>query len=149
MNRKPYPFKQLEVNQFFFISEGRKRIAKGINFMQIADNVVNLCFGDLSPDGSVDDTVNSNNGDIVKIMSTVLDVLRQFCLQHPDMQVYIEGSTALRTMLYTRILKNYYTTLSREFSIMCIIKDDDSFELVSYDPLFDLQYWAFLIKRKS
>jgi hypothetical protein len=33
-------------------------------------------FGDRLPDGSIDDTANSNNGDIVKVLATVIAVLK-------------------------------------------------------------------------
>jgi hypothetical protein len=65
-------------------------------------------FGDLLPDGTVDDKANSNNGDIAKVMVTVIEILKHFTSQHPSMEIYFEGSTAERTKLYGRILKAYY-----------------------------------------
>jgi hypothetical protein len=35
-------------------------------------NLYNLGFGDLLPDGKIDDKVTSNNGDIIKVLSTVI-----------------------------------------------------------------------------
>lgn len=103
MNQKPYVYKHLHSKQYFFVSEGKERIAKMVAFEPLSDDTVNLCFGDLLPDGSIDDAAISNNGDIVKVLATVIDILRLFCSQHPDIQIYIEGSTELRTMLYERI----------------------------------------------
>jgi len=144
--KKPYVYKQLQSKQYLFISEGRKRIAKVVDFVQLADSTFNLCFGDLLPDGTIDDTVNSNNGDIVKVLATVVDILRAFCLQHHAVQIYFEGSTELRTILYARILKTYYTDIAMEFAIAGLTEEG---EVITYDPLIDRKYFGFLVKRKA
>lgn len=149
MKQKPYVYKHIHSKRYFFVSEGRKRIAKGVDFVQIGENTVNLCFGDLLEDGSIDDTANSNNGDIVKVMATVVDILRLFCSLHPSLQIYIEGSTELRTMLYTRILKTYYTDIGKEFIIVGVIKEGDRTRGILFDPQIDQKYFGFLVKRKT
>jgi len=35
-------------------------------------------FGDLQPDGSIDDKANSNNGDMIKVLATMVQVLGDF-----------------------------------------------------------------------
>jgi len=117
-----------------------------VDFVQLADSTFNLCFGDLLPDGTIDDTVNSNNGDIVKVLATVVDILRAFCLQHHAVQIYFEGSTELRTILYARILKTYYTDIAMEFAIAGLTEEG---EVITYDPLIDRKYFGFLVKRKA
>jgi len=149
MDRECYPYMQLKVEEYFFVSNGKRKIAKSVTFDQAADKTVNLCFGDLRPDGGIDDKADSNNGDIVKVIATVLNILRQFCMQHPDTRVYIEGSTKLRTLLYNRVLNNYYTILSREFSILCYANNYDDIRLVPFDAQHKWQYWAFLITKQS
>jgi hypothetical protein len=149
MKERPYVYKQLQSTQYLFISEGRKRIAKVVEFAELGDNVVNLCFGDLLPDGSIDDTANSNNGDIVKVLATVMDILRAFCSQHPAMLIYFEGSTELRTMLYARILKTYYTDIAEEFAIDGIIEDGEGTQVITYDPQINQKYFGFFVKRKT
>lgn len=149
MNQRPYVYKRLQSTQYLFISEGRKRIAKGVDFVQIGENTVNLCFGDLLPDGSIDDMAISNNGDIVKVMATVVDIVRSFCSQYPSIQVYIEGSTELRTRLYTRMLKTYYLDIDKEFAIAGVMKDEDGIEVIPYDPQIDRKYSGFVVKRKA
>lgn len=147
--KKPYVYKQLQSKQYLFISEGRKRIAKIVEFAELGNNTVNLCFGDLLPDGSIDDTVNSNNGDIVKVLATVIDIVRTFCSQHPTIQIYIEGSTELRTMMYERILKTYYSDISKEFAIVGVIRDGKRVRGISFHPLIGQKYCGFLVKRKA
>ena len=108
-----------------------------------------VLFGDLLPDGSIDDTANSNNGDIVKVLATVMDILRAFCSQHPAMLIYFEGSTELRTMLYARILKTYYTDIAEEFAIDGIIEDGEGTQVITYDPQINQKYFGFFVKRKA
>ena len=149
MERESYPYTQIRSEQYFFVSEGKSRIAKSVTFDQVADKTVNLCFGDLLSDDRTDDIANSNNGDIVKVVATVLHILRQFFIQHPEMRVYIEGSTRLRMLLYNRVLKNYYNTLSKEFSITCYTNNKDDIRTLEYDPEVESQYLAFMITNKS
>jgi hypothetical protein len=84
-------------------------------------NIVNIGFGDLMPDGSIDDKANSNNGDIVKVLATIVEILKHFTIQHPQAVIYFRGNTVERTKLYTRVLKTYYSVFSKEFKMIGII----------------------------
>lgn len=74
-------------------------------------------FGDLLPDGSINDKANSNNGDILKVMATVVDILKHFTARYPGKVIYFVGSTDERTRLYGRILRTYYYSFSQEFAL--------------------------------
>jgi hypothetical protein len=43
-------------------------------------NLYSLSFGDLLPDGSIDDMADSNNGDILRVLSTVVQIIKDFIL---------------------------------------------------------------------
>jgi hypothetical protein len=76
MTHIPYSYKRPHSERYTFTSIGKKRIEKVVDFVPLGlKNIVNLGFGDLLPDGSVDDTVNSNNGDMAKVLATVIDIL--------------------------------------------------------------------------
>jgi len=60
----------------------------------------------LTPDGSIDDTVKSNNGDILKVLATVVQIARIFISQFPNAEIFFIGSTDERTRLYARITGN-------------------------------------------
>jgi hypothetical protein len=151
MAHKPYQYKHLNPKRYIFISEGKKRITKVVEFIPLGiGNLTNLGFGDLLPDDSIDDKANSNNGDLVKVLATVIDILRHFTMQHPDAEIYFEGSTEERTVLYSRILKNYYSVYSKEFAIAGVISDTkDAVNIIPYEPSSDRKFLAFLIKRIS
>lgn len=150
MTQVSYPYQRRGSRRYGFISNGKKRIEKVVDFIPLKTrHRFNLGFGDLSPDGTIDDKVNSNNGDIVKVLATVVAILRNFTEQNPQAEIYFEGSTVERTVLYGRILKTYYTTFSKEFSIACILNDGNDFQMVPFDSSSDQKYLAFLIKRIS
>jgi hypothetical protein len=148
MTHIPYPYKQIQSYRYFFVSTGKQKIAKVVDFVPFRKfNAVNLAFGDLRADGSIDDKNVSNNGDIVKVLATVIEILRRFTESEPDVMIYIEGSTSERTKLYTRILKNYYPLFSKEFNIVGIVNLNNERKTVLFDIKSDVEYLAFLIKR--
>jgi hypothetical protein len=149
MTQTPYPYRKLGSKRYHFISVGKKRIEKVVEFIAIGGNIFNLAFGDLLPDGSIDDQAISNNGDIVKVLATVVDILKNFTSLDPGVRVYFLGSTPERTKLYSRILRTYYSIFSREFTITGISWRKDQFDATAFDPNTDWEYEDFLIKRIS
>lgn len=136
--------------RYIFISIGKKRIAKAVDFRPLkTNNFVNLSFGDLLPNGSIDDSISSNNGDIVKVLATVVDILKHFTTQHPETLIFFAGSSDERTKLYTRILKTYYIPFGKEYAIYGIINMGEYYETVPFDPKSDLDYLAFVIKKNN
>jgi hypothetical protein len=64
MKDKSYPYDQTQGSRYTFTSVGKKRIVKQVIFTPTGiRNIINMGFGDIMPDGSIDDTANSNNGD--------------------------------------------------------------------------------------
>ncbi len=87
--------------RYKFISTGLQAIDKMVEFTPTEiRNVYNLAFGDQLPNGVIDDKANSNNGDIIKILATVIDILQDFTWRNPSFKVMFLGSTPLRTLLY-------------------------------------------------
>lgn len=110
-------------------------------------NRVNLGFGDVLPDGSIDDQANSNNGDIVRVLATVVDILRHFTTKFPKAEIYFRGSTGERTRLYSRIIRTYYSQFNTEFAIAGVLRVEGQNHIYPYDPNSGVDYYAFLIKR--
>lgn len=79
MTHIPYSFEQVAPTYYKFFSHGRSKIEKVVEFVPLKEkNIFNLGFGDLLPDGSIDDTVASNNGDIRKVLTTVISIVKHF-----------------------------------------------------------------------
>jgi hypothetical protein len=149
MTRTPYPYQRRGSWRYGFISIGTKRIEKAVDFVFLQGNIVNLAFGDLLPDDSIDDMVSSNNGDIIKVFATIIDIVRDFTNQDPTVQVYFEGSTPERTKLYGRILRTYYSTFIKEFAIAGVLKINGVVYIRPIDIKIETEYLGFYIKRIS
>ncbi len=67
--------------------------------------IYNLGFEDLLASGKIDDKANSNNGDIIKVLSTVILIIKDFTEENPEAKIAFSGSPKERTALYQRILK--------------------------------------------
>ena len=150
MARIPYSYKQVRSKRYVFISIGNRRVEKVVEFIPLGiGNIMNLGFGDLLPDGFIDDKANSNNGDIAKVLATVVAIVRHFTKKHPKAIIYFRGNSVERTKLYSRILKSYYRQFSADFSIMAIIGTQTDNKTIPFNPGESHEYLAFLIKRIS
>jgi hypothetical protein len=148
MTHVPYTYKRAHSERYIFTSVGKKKIEKIVDFAPIGiNNIMNLGFGDLLPDGSVDDSANSNNGDLIKVLATVIGILKDYTAEYPQVEVFFAGSTIERTKLYTRILKTYYATFSKEFIISAISGSENANKRIPFDPIANIEYLGFLIKR--
>ena len=89
-------------HMYLFFSEGPKgKIAKGVIYSQIGDDLYNLGFGDWNQELlQLNDSIRSNNGDRDKILATVAYTAQDFTNRLPKARLFIEGSTVARTRLY-------------------------------------------------
>lgn len=137
MQTRPYLYDRKYSTRYTFISKGKKGvIVKIVEFTPTSvKNILNLGFGDLPADGSVDDTANSNNGDIIKILATVISIIEDFTIEYPDIKIVFTGSTVRRTTLYRRILKMYYVGFKKGF-IITALKDNgnETYSEILFDP---------------
>ncbi len=109
---------------------------------------LNLSFGDLLPDDSIDDSANTNNSDIIRVMATIIDIINDFTSESPAVKIVFTGSNQVRTSLYNRILKTYHSNFSKTYFITALIKEDSSFTEVPFEPVNTGKYLAFFVKRK-
>ena len=146
---QPYPYTRQYAYQYTFVSQGKERIEKMVTFNSTPiPNLFNLGFGDLSEDGTIDDHVRSNNGDLISVLATVIQIVKTFLAEHPSATVFFVGSTPNRTALYRRILRTYYQTFSNEFIISASIQNENDFKETSFDPSSTQEYFGFFIKKK-
>jgi hypothetical protein len=75
--------------QYFFESIGEQgSIIKVVLITHIEDDLWNLGFGDLNQ-GKIDDSVVSNNQDIVKIMGTIAKIVYEYSKEFPYRRIKI------------------------------------------------------------
>jgi hypothetical protein len=148
MKENVYPYDYAKASSYTFVSIGKKRIIKQVVFTHTGvRNIMNMGFGDVLPDGSIDDKANSNNGDIVRVLATTVQILIDFTSKFPDTEIFITGSTYERTALYTRILRTYYNLFSKEFKINALIKEGENFAELPFEPKATVKFYGFLIKK--
>jgi uncharacterized protein DUF6934 len=147
MSRSPYIYNKESGNRYNFISSGNRSIIKVVEFTPTSKNIYNLGFGDLLPDGEIDDTVKSNNGDIIKVFATVIDILQDFTKINPSFIIAFEGSTFERTRLYNRIIRTYYQSFRKTYFVLGAIETEAGRESVPFDPTTALVYSVFFVKR--
>ncbi len=139
-----------DLKRFRFISKNeisKREIEKVIEFANteaVLDGkaVYNLAFGDVERDGSINDTNESNNGDIITIMKTIMGVVYQYTSHYSDRFIYFSGSTPQRTRFYQTILRRTYGSISLDFDIYGTT--DDGYEMFQTAKEYD----GFLVIRK-
>lgn len=119
MNTPTYPITAAAPLIFTFVSEGKRgRIKKVVRYDMIYKNVFNLGFGDFDQKTlQLNDKADSNNGDIRKVMATVIQTLPLFFEKHPDKVVQFKGSDQRRTLFYSRIIRTYQHEIEDDFQI--------------------------------
>jgi hypothetical protein len=99
LKKESYPFQREEISEYTFISNGPKgQITKVVQFQPLQrENLYNIGFGDLTASGTVDDKIESNNDDIVKVLATVIHIIQNFLTENAQARVFFMGSTVQRT----------------------------------------------------
>jgi hypothetical protein len=120
MTHVPYTYKRAHSERYIFTSVGKKKIEKIVDFAPI---------------------------DLIKVLATVIGILKDYTAEYPQVEVFFAGSTIERTKLYTRILKTYYATFSKEFIISAISGSENANKRIPFDPIANIEYLGFLIKR--
>ncbi len=119
MNQPTYKIQVYEENTYSFISIGRKGlILKVVRFDEIEPTIFNLGFGDFDFEKqTLSDSIVSDNGDMEKILATVVSILNDFLQNNPKFSVFIVGSTLSRTRLYQIAINRYYEDFKVYFEI--------------------------------
>ncbi|MEP6676561.1 MAG: hypothetical protein ABJA78_15475 [Ferruginibacter sp.] len=150
MNQTPYLYNKEHSTRYHFISIGKRPIEKIVEFTRLQQkNLYNLSFGDLESDDNINDNIKSNNGDIIKVLSTVIHIVKDFTAAIPTAKIAFKGSTAQRTALYQRIIKMYLEDFKMDFFVTTLVDNDSKYLEVSFDKEYKGTYLAFFIERKS
>ena len=147
MNTEIYEYAINNNNLFYgFYSVGEKGIiSKVVIFQKVARNHFNLAFGDYNElKDEISDTSITNNGDTIKVLGTVIQIILAFFKSYPYAILDITGSTPTRMKLYQRIIKNNKTEIETEFSLLAFKESDYEPQL----PDFLQEYQAFQITKK-
>ena len=104
--------------RYFFVSEGEnKRIVKMVVFTPLGKKLWNLGFGDLQYHGYIDDSVVSNNDDLIKVISTVAKITYEFSEKYPLRHLQIKPVDEKRRRLYNHVFRRNYDIIYANFEI--------------------------------
>ena len=110
-------------------------------------DIYNIAFGDVTETDTINDINESNNGDIIKVITTVMAAIYDYTSLFPERNIFFHGSTIQRTNFYKNILRRKHDILVPDFNIYGIIKTISG----NYKENFDItedNYVAFIIERK-
>ena len=148
MKYEKYPYKSENRFEFFeFYSVGPKgEIRKVVEFQPTSEEgIYNLAFGDYDKDAKgIDDMVVTNNGDSLKVLSTVASIVYVFLDKHPGAWVMATGSTEARTRLYRMGITNNLAEIQEDFFIFGYTDERGWDEFVIGED-----YLAFLVNKKE
>lgn len=119
MDKPFYEFTILEeAFRYEFTSVGNKVIEKVIIFEKTdLPNYFNLVLADILEDGTIDDIVESRNGDMEKILATTIHTIFAFIAHYPEAKIFFSGSSPSRTRLYNIILTKEFRNF-KNFQIL-------------------------------
>ncbi len=151
MPKQPaYPFDIPQSSTYTFLSEGKRSITKVVDFSFTGiESYVCAGLGDVLEDGSVDEEVISNNGDLGRLLGTLIQILLDYTAKFPKAVLFIAGIDERRTQLYWRTLRLYGRVLNRDFRITGLLKEEGGFRECSFNTISELDYVAFLIRKKT
>jgi hypothetical protein len=146
--REPYPYTRQSSYEYRFVSYGKKKIEKVATFIPAPEiNAFSFAFGDLKSNGTTDTYVNSNNGDMFRVLDTIICIIKQFLEEYPDTALFFTGSTYNRDLLYHRIIRINYSTIINEFKITTLIQIRNRLCEVPFDPSSEVDYRGFYIRK--
>ncbi|HZE86153.1 MAG TPA: hypothetical protein VE035_17660 [Puia sp.] len=108
-----------DMHAFEFVSVGKKgHIPKQVLFIPADDpGVYNLEFGDIKTDGNIDYLVVSDNGDMIKVLATVMQIIEIYTEKYPERAIDFTGSSRERMRLYRMTIGLHLEELSILFDI--------------------------------
>ena len=115
---------------FEFTSSGKNgRISKAIKFTQTLNgNVYNLGFGDIVFSDEftieIDDETLSNNGDLEKVIATVVLSVYLFIEDHPDVYILFGSSNKAKLRMYRMFLSRNITEILKSFTVYGAIHNE-------------------------
>ena len=120
MDLEFYPFYADDDRLYFsFLSVSPERtIQKAIIFTPLsAHRIFNLALVDVLPDGSFCDQTISNNGDLEKIMATVIQCIAQFFESYTQADIYLQANTPAKNRLYRIIISRELSRIKKYYEI--------------------------------
>ncbi|CAG5069830.1 hypothetical protein DYBT9623_02567 [Dyadobacter sp. CECT 9623] len=134
-----------DAKRFYFESVGKRGcFQKQIAFVPIGRTSYNLALLDYDPNISdYSDLPVTDNGDMERVMATVINAIYEFFEMNPVATIYFAGNTPAKTRLYQAVINNCLDMGSKEFVIYGR-QDDEWFPFTRSG-----RYTGFLIRKNA
>ena len=127
----PVLYQVSQSHQYWFVSLGRKKIIKCVEFQPLGGNSFNLCLLDYIPEiNEMSDQAISNNGDVKIVLWTVAWCAEHFLKQYPKHVIVFSGNSDGRNKLYMRYIHRYQKKLFVHYEVKIDLKNNE--EIVFY-----------------
>jgi uncharacterized protein DUF6934 len=148
MKERVYSISQVDEHIFEFVSNGKRPLLKRVILTETEhnSNIYNMALGTVLKSGVVDYTDESNNGDIVELLSTVVCCVKIFTENFPGKTVFFKGNTTQKIRVYYEILRRNIDQFSIDFNIFGMDIIDGHTVVTGFDA--DKKYSGFFVKRK-
>ena len=125
MRSEHYLAEELNPYTYRFFSVGRHgRFKLVVTLTPIDKKICNLGFGVWNEEfDTVDDSIETRNGDTDKILATVAKIALNFIARNPTAFIYATGSCAARTRKYQMGISKYLPYLKDQYTIQGLLKD--------------------------
>jgi uncharacterized protein DUF6934 len=134
MEEQAYNISQISKYIFEFPSIGKKRLLKQVVFSKMEYSpAYNLSLGTVLENGTVNFLDSSNNGDVVKVFSTIINCVKIFSGDFPDRLIFFKGNTEQKTRVYNEILRRHYDEFSIDFNIFGMSMEDGYTTVQKFD----------------
>jgi hypothetical protein len=144
MKNEHYPLTSDDESCFFeFESIGPKGVIQKVILIDYLDfNTWNLAFGDKTETDWTDESV-SNNGDMVRVISTVIAAALEFSAKYPTRDISIQPLDERRKKLYNLVFQRNIQDIEEIFYVFGTCEG----KYLEYQPnyFFDL----FILSRKN
>ncbi len=119
MENETYNILRADKCIFEFQSTGIRSLLKQVEFREIeySYGAYNMSLGTVLEDGSVNFSDSTNNGDVVKVLSTAIYCAKIFANEFPERVIFFRGNTEQKNRVYNEILRRYYDDFSMNFNI--------------------------------
>ena len=129
MIEQPYPYYELgRPMHYFFESIGEeKSVYKIVAFTLLVNGNWNLGFGDLAENGSIDDSVVTNNHDVRNVIGTVAKIAIDFLRKYPERTIEIKPVDDKRKTLYNLVFQRYFEEINTFIEVCGIIAEEEPY----------------------
>ena len=161
---------------YYFISEGNNKLIKAIQYLYVGDikgsKMYNLGFGDYDEENEgINDSINTDNGDVYKVFNTVLSTVPRFFASVTDAMLIVQGSDSTanfitecratcirkcdeyckksnrRINIYSGYVNKNFDALGKEFVFYGGLNDTDN-KIITKDYVLGEKYDAVLVLKK-